>query len=118
LPGSAFCDHDRRGKDRHLVWDLRSALLKKQEVESARLMDFAFRLRARAMRRLADTLGIEGDTQAAQIALQPDALILADLASRLSMDAHDLHAHWAEATKLARADLIAEMGDPTPHRLA
>jgi hypothetical protein len=99
-------------------WDLRSALLKKQEVESARLMDFEFRLRARAMRRLGAALGIDGGALAGQIALQHDAGILADLATRLSIDACNLHARWEEATRLARAELIAETGDPTPHRLA
>ena len=101
-----------------MSWDLRQALLKKQEVESARLMDFEFRLRARAMRRLGADLEIEGGALAGRIALQPDADILADIAAELSLDASDLRARWEEATRLARAELIAERGDPTPHRLA
>ena len=41
-----------------MVFDLRGALLKKEEAESARLMDFEFRLRARTMRLLAARIGL------------------------------------------------------------
>ena len=35
-----------------MAWDLRAAMLKKQEVESARLAEFDYRWRARTMRLL------------------------------------------------------------------
>ncbi|WP_241212717.1 hypothetical protein [Sphingomonas sp. ABOLG] len=40
-----------------MAFDLRAALLKKAEVETARLVDFEFRLRARTMRLLAADRG-------------------------------------------------------------
>lgn len=93
------------------MFDLRGALLKKGEVESARLDDFAFRLRARAMRLLASRLGLEQDALVRRIAAEPDTAILASLPA----EAAALHARCVAE---ARAALIAERGDPAPHRLA
>lgn len=99
-----------------MVWDLRGALLKKQEVESARLMDFEFRLRARTMRLLARHLGITENALVTRIALEDDDAILSDLAARLA--GVDVQAAYASARTNARRQLIDELGDPTPVKLA
>jgi hypothetical protein len=97
-----------------MVFDLRGALLKKEEIESARLMDFEFRLRARTMRLLAAAIGQDQDAMVGRIAVQEDEAILADLEA-----AHpDIRAAFAAARDEAKRQLIAERGDPTPHKLA
>lgn len=94
-----------------MVWDLRSALLRKQEVETARLADFEFRLRARTMRLLAGELAIDADVLVALIAEKDDAAILAGLGEGAN-EAYD------RVRIVAERQLIAERGDPSPHRLA
>lgn len=104
-----------------MAWDLRAALLKKGEIESARLDAFAFRERARTLRLLAEEIGRGLDSQelASRIAVQDDAAILADLASALpDLGPVTLHALFERCRDAARRSLIAEIGDPTPHRLA
>lgn len=97
-----------------MVFDLRGALLKKEEVESARLMDFEFRLRARTMRLLAGKLAVEEAELLGQVALHGDEGILAEL--RPAYPGVDAMFHEAQVE--ARRQLIAERGDPTPHKLA
>ncbi len=94
-----------------MVFDLRGALLKKAEVESARLDDFEFRLRARTMRLLAPLLGVDPDQLVARIAGEPDKAIVASLPETA-------RAWYDEARTEARRQLIAERGDPTPYKLA
>lgn len=94
-----------------MVFDLRGALLKKAEVESARLDDFEFRLRARTMRLLAPLLGMEADQLVARIAVEPDEAIVASLPE-------PARAWYEDARTEARRQLIAERGDPTPYKLA
>lgn len=101
-----------------MAWDLRRAFLKKQEVETARLLDFEFRLRARSMRLLAERIGLEPADLAREIASSSDEAILASLAERHKLDRKALHADWTACVEQARATLINEIGDPTPHRLA
>ena len=97
-----------------MVFDLRGALLKKEEVESARLMDFEFRLRARTMRLLAARLGLLPGELVAEIAKGDDAAILAGLRpAPPSVDAP-----YAAADARARKQLVEERGDPTPYKLA
>ena len=93
-----------------MAFDLRGALLKKAEVESARLDDFEFRLRARTMRLLAAKLARDPDALVAQIATDPDEAIL-DRDPALRDD-------FAQCRAEARRQLIAERGDPTPYKLA
>lgn len=99
-----------------MTFDLRAALLKKGEVESARLDDFAFRVRARTMRLLAAALGENAEALVARVAATDDAAILSDLAARHDPEA--LHTAFRVAEAEARRGLIADVGDPTPHRLA
>jgi hypothetical protein len=97
-----------------MVWDLRGALLKKQEVETARLAEFDFRLRARTMRLLAARVGGEPEALVRAIAEQSDEAIVAGLA----MEAPDAPRLYDECRSEARRQLIEELGDPSPHRLA
>lgn len=97
-----------------MVFDLRRALLKKEEVESARLMDFEFRLRARTMRLLAPRLGMAESELLAEVALHDDGGILAGLRPGNP----GIDAQFREAREEARRQLVAERGDPTPHKLA
>lgn len=92
-----------------MVFDLRRALLKKEEVESARLMDFAFRLRARTMRLVAAHLGIAPEDLLARMVLEDDEAIRTSLDMPL--------AEFEACREEARVALVAERGDPTPHRL-
>lgn len=96
-----------------MVWDLRGALLKKEEFESARLQNFEFRQRARAMRLLAERIGEDPQALAVETAEHDDEVILARLAGIHG----DLTEMFHECQALARTQLIVEIGDPTPHRL-
>ncbi len=94
-----------------MVFDLRGALLKKEEIESARLMDFEFRLRVRTLRLLAANIGADPDEMARRVTLGDDETVL------LSLDGVEpatFHACREEAMR----QLIVERGDPAPHRLA
>lgn len=101
-----------------MVWDLRGAMLKKQEVESARLAEFDYRWRARTMRLLAAALdpALSADEMAAETARRDDEAILAELATRYP-DA-GVEKRYDQCRAEARRTLIGELGDPTPHRLA
>ncbi|HYD13952.1 MAG TPA: hypothetical protein VEC11_13970 [Allosphingosinicella sp.] len=101
-----------------MVFDLRGAMLKKQEVESARLAEFDWRWRARTMRLLAARLdpALSPDEMAADTARRDDEAILADLAARYREA--DVQKHYDQCRAEARRALIEELGDPTPHRLA
>ena len=101
-----------------MVFDLRGAMLKKQEVESARLAEFDYRWRARTMRLLAAALdpALSGDEMAAATARHDDAAILADLAARYPEAG--VRKLYGQCRAQARLALIEELGDPTPHRLA
>ncbi|MBO9517307.1 MAG: hypothetical protein J7493_04510 [Porphyrobacter sp.] len=102
---------------RGMVWDLRRAMLKKEEFESARLMDFDFRQRVRATRLLARELGIEESGLVRDTAvLEQDALI--DLtAQRSGWVRQEVSERYSQCLSRAREQLIAEIGDPTPNRL-
>lgn len=100
-----------------MVFDLRRALLSKEEKDSARLMDFEFRQRARTFRLMAEALGLPGDELVREIAISADDLIL----DRLVADGRSGRAELAELYTRCRAEayrqLVGELGDPTPHRL-
>jgi acyl-CoA reductase-like NAD-dependent aldehyde dehydrogenase len=98
-----------------MAWDLRGALLKKEERESARLMDFAFRHRARTFRLLAERLDEDADALVRMTARSSDQALLEQLCER--HPAADIGRQYAECSTAARAALIEEVGDPTPHRL-
>jgi len=101
-----------------MTFDLRGALLKKQEVESARLAEFDYRWRARTMRLLAARLDpdLPADALAAETARHDDEAILAGLAARYPEAG--VRSLYDQCRAQARLALIEELGDPTPHRLA
>lgn len=103
-----------------MVWDLRGALLKKEEKESARLADFEFRLRARTMRLLAPLIDpvLSPDVLAGEIATSGDEAILAGLEERFPDKADVIRSFYKTSRATARVQLIGEIGDPSPIRLA
>lgn len=107
-----------QAKGSAMVWDLRGALLKKGEVETARLADFEFRLRVRTARLLAADLGLDADHWGAAAAARAEDALRAALAEAGGLSPDELARRWREAEAAARRALIAEIGDPAPHRLA
>jgi len=99
-----------------MAFDLQKMLHRKGEFESARLDAFAFRVRARTMRALAEALGRDDDELVKSIAASGDEAIL----DRLSADfgAARVSRAYNAARAQAEIDTIAELGDPTPVRLA
>ncbi len=100
-----------------MVWDLRGALLKKGEFESARLATFEFRQRVRAFRLLAEAIGEDADELARRTVRTPDDELLATLEADRPDRAGTLAALLAQCQAEARVQLVAELGDPTPTRL-
>src|SRR5690349_16285318 len=100
-----------------MAFDLRRALLRKAEHESARLMDFEFRHRARTFRLMANALAIDPDTVVRRIAQSDDEGVIGWLAELLGRDPAELRDLAAQCAGRARKELISEIGDPTPNRL-
>lgn len=100
-----------------MAFDLRRALLKKAEHESARLMDFEFRQRARTFKLMAEALRLDAAMVAALTARGDDEAALQELARTSGRDPAELAKLYAECGATARAGLIREIGDPTPYRL-
>jgi hypothetical protein len=110
-------DRPHRADTEIMVFDLGKAMSKKEEWESARLLDFEFRRRARATRMTAEALGLD-DTQAAQVvATTAEADIPARLALLAGADAQEVATAYHGNFATAHTALVAERGDPTPHRL-
>lgn len=100
-----------------MVFDLRRALLSKEEKDSARLMDFEFRQRARSFRLMAAALEIDADALVRTIALHGDPAILDALANDLPKSREELGDLYVKCRADAYRQLVGELGDPTPHRL-
>jgi hypothetical protein len=101
-----------------MTFDLGRAMRKKQEHESARLMDFEFRHRARTVRLLARALGMDEEPVVRRTARGSDGDVLAWLAKESGHSPETLGCDYARCSAIARAELIDELGDPAPHRLA
>lgn len=102
-----------------MVFDLRAMLLRKGEFESARLDDFEFRQRVRTMRLFADRRGEEPAPLVAMVALGPDEVLLGKLTEGLpEADAEILVRDWFASRADAYKQLLEELGDPTPIRMA
>lgn len=99
------------------MFDLGKAMRKKEEFESARLMDFDFRQRVRATRLLAHALGCDEAALVEQVALRDAEGLIILLAGQTGRARGELEAIYAGCLTEARAQLIAERGDPTPNRL-
>lgn len=100
-----------------MAWDLGKAMQKKEEFESARLADFEFRQRVRATRLLARTLGVDESSLVKEIAARDEEGVLDLVAVETSRSKDKIAAEFARCLVEARAQLIAERGDPTPQRL-
>ena len=100
-----------------MVFDLRRALLSKEEKESSRLMDFEFRQRARSFRLIAEALGLPGDELVREIAASGDEAILDRLVAERGIARTELGDLYARCCAEAYRQLVEELGDPTPHRL-
>ena len=96
-----------------MTFDLGKAMAKKGEFESARLADFEFRQRARTFRLMGEALG---EDLVALIAQMADEAILERLVEG-GRDTDEVRALYQRCSADARAQLIKERGDPTPHRL-
>jgi hypothetical protein len=99
-------------------FDLRSAIIKRSEWETARAADFDFRHRARTIGRVAAALGCDAEAWVPLVAELDDAALcsrLAEAAARTLADVTRLHARESAAV---RSELVAELGDPTPTTLA
>jgi hypothetical protein len=94
-----------------MTFDLGNALNRKAEFETARLDDFVFRLRARTMRLLGEALGRDPAPLVNAIAVEDDSSIVTSLGPGADAAYH-------AAVAQARTELITEIGDPSPHRLA
>lgn len=102
-----------------MVFDLRAMLLRKGEFESARLDDFEFRQRVRTMRLFAARRGEEAEPLVALVALGTDDVLLGKLTDGLANeDAEILVRDWFAARAEAYRQLLEELGDPTPIRMA
>jgi hypothetical protein len=101
-----------------MAFDLGSSMRKKEEFESARLMDFEFRSRARATRLLATMIGLDERDASALIAECYEHAVLDRLATMSGRDLAFLSDQYERCLAAARHTLIAERGDPTPHKLA
>ncbi|TFU05971.1 hypothetical protein EUV02_02820 [Polymorphobacter arshaanensis] len=101
-----------------MVFDLGRALRKKEEFESARLVDFEFRRRARATRLLLQAMGRDDAEAAAIVASLGEDAIPAHLAALMQTPVKDVAAEFQKCLVIAHRQLVAEQGDPAPFRLA
>jgi hypothetical protein len=99
-----------------MVWDLRRAMLAKEEFGSGRLTDFEFREMVRALKLVAAELGMETKPMLNDLADHGEEAALDRLAEHAVSRAH-VDALYGKAHAEARRQLIAERGDPTPYRL-
>ena len=100
-----------------MVWDLGKAMRKKEEFESARLMDFEFRLRARATKLLARAFALDEATLVREIASQTEVALLDMVARDLGRSRDEVASEYSRCLSEARKQLMIERGDPTPYRL-
>jgi hypothetical protein len=100
-----------------MAFDLQKMLHRKGEFETARLDDFAFRARARTMRLLAEALGREPAALIGRIAEGDDTHILDTLVGE-GLDRGSVDQAYYLARNTAERTLRAELGDPSPVRLA
>ncbi len=111
-----------------MPFDLARALLRKQERETARLLDFSFRHRARTARLIAEWVRerrpdgtIDPIAAAAWTVELSDDEVRARLRAMLPADICTGR-EWIKLCErlsaAAWAELADELGDPTPHRLS
>lgn len=98
-----------------LGFDLQKMLHRKGEFESARLDAFAFAVRARTMRGMAEVLDLDATELVRRIAGSDDDAILDQLGAEFGVER--VNTAYNAARARAERDAIAELGDPTPVRL-
>jgi hypothetical protein len=101
-----------------MTWDLAKALHKKAEFETARLQAFGFQQRARAIGLMAQAHGLDDKTLAAELAVTTDQQLIEQLCRLTGLEQAQVTAAFNAALAEAWRQLVAEQGDPTPHRLA
>jgi hypothetical protein len=100
-----------------MAWDLGKAMRKKEEFESARLLDFEFRQRARATRLLARAFGLDQLALVREVVARDDAGLLDLVAAQTGQPRDEVSAEYGRCLAVARQELVRERGDPTPYRL-
>lgn len=100
-----------------MAWDLRGALLKKEERESSRLADFEFKRRVRTLRLLARKFSLDEKSIVALIAKGNDEEALDAITSAHRIDRSTLKMTFTHCAEKARKQLIGELGSPEPYRL-
>ena len=93
-----------------MVWDLRGALLKKEERESARLADFEFRHRARTLRLVAQAMALDEAEVASKVATMKPGGLLDWLGEQHEGGPDGLQALLDQCSAEARRQLIKELG--------
>ena len=102
-----------------MAFDLGAMLRRKGEFETARLDDFEFRQRARTIRLFAARRGMDAEVLLKQTALGDDERLLGVLTEGLDeAEAQLLVRDWFAARAEAYQQLLEELGDPTPVRMA
>lgn len=99
-----------------MVWDLRGAILKKEERESSRLADFELKHRVRTMRLLARSFSLDERSLVALVAKGDDEAALAAIASTHGTEGTTLREAFAQCGEEPRSQLIRELGNPAPCR--
>jgi hypothetical protein len=108
-------------------FDVAKVLTRKQEHECARLDDFEFRVRIRAIRLLADHLNarhgldLDGIAWAREAANEPPESTLERLHESLagrSPGIGEIYRQHRRAAARAYEQVIVERGDPSPFRMA
>lgn len=100
-----------------MTFDLGAALRKKEERELARLTEFDFRCRVRATHLPADRLGLDPTTAPALVTRHDENGVIAHLADLTHRTPEYIAREYRSCLATARAQLVAERGDPAPQRL-
>jgi hypothetical protein len=103
--------------------DLHRVLARKQERECAKADDFAFKARARAVSRFGEWLrrqdiDVDSKPLARRVAMADDITIFEALLAAHGGDRRIWSRAFDHARAQAAAELRAELGDPSPYRLA
>ncbi|TCM17024.1 hypothetical protein EDF56_106136 [Novosphingobium sp. PhB165] len=98
-----------------MVWDLRRALLRKEEFESGRLTDFEFRETVRTLKLMARAFAADEAAILEALIEHGFETALLGFPEMLGEETRDALCH--RLRKEARQALIRERGDPTPYRL-
>lgn len=100
------------------MFDFGLAMQKKGEFETARLIDFEFRRRARTSKLLARSLGVSEEDAINLVASTDENDALVRFSEIASVSEEIAAAKYRRLSKIVHAQLVAELGDPSPHRLA